>query len=62
MNCLSGEREVFTVSNEKDPCTQGIDISDKWLDLQDFSRIDDGTQEEGVMKVGFVDAEGQGHC
>ena len=27
MNCLAGEREVFKISNEKDSCTQGIDIS-----------------------------------
>ena len=27
MNCLAGEKEIFRISNEKDSCTQGIDIS-----------------------------------
>jgi hypothetical protein len=60
MNCLSGELELFRVSNEKDSCTQGIDMSDKWIDLRDFSRIDDGlgTSGRGNIKVGFIDAEG----
>ncbi len=60
MNCISGERAIFTVSNEKDPCTQGIDISDKWVDVNNFSKIDGGVEVDGAIKVGFVDAEGQG--
>lgn len=61
MNCLAGERDIFRVSNEKDPCTQGIDISNKWMKLSDFSTIDSGILVCNVDKnVGFVDAEGQG--
>jgi hypothetical protein len=37
MNCLAGETEIFRISNEKDSCTQGIDISNKWLSLSEFS-------------------------
>lgn len=71
MNCLAGEKEIFRISNEKDSCTQGIDISDKWLSLDEFSTIDHGkpisinkndknSNIAKKMKVGFVDAEGQG--
>lgn len=60
MNCLAGERDIFRISNEKESCTQGIDISNKWLSLLDFSRIDSGRAVSGKIKVGFVDAEGQG--
>jgi hypothetical protein len=62
MNCLAGEREIFKVSNEKESCTQGIDISNKWLPLKNFSTIDGGTEVYTNMptKIGFVDAEGQG--
>ena len=43
-------------------CTQGIDISDKFLSLTDFSRIDNGraVNSDHPIKIGFVDAEGQG--
>ncbi len=40
MNCLANEREVFRVSNEKESCTQGIDISNKWMSWKDFSEVD----------------------
>lgn len=66
MNCLSGEREVFRVSNEKDSCTQGIDVSSKFIGIREFSRIDGGTQLDtssevtSSIKIGFLDAEGQG--
>ena len=60
MNCLAGEEQIFKISNEKESCTQGIDISEKWMSVTDFSRVDDGTLCQGDAKVGFVDAEGQG--
>lgn len=65
MNCLSGERELFTVSNKKDSCTQGIDISSKWLSLKSFSSIDNDHMISAPVggpevHVGFCDAEGQG--
>eukprot|EP00600_Ochromonadales_sp_CCMP1393_P003235 CAMPEP_0174989904 /NCGR_PEP_ID=MMETSP0004_2-20121128/20999_1 /TAXON_ID=420556 /ORGANISM="Ochromonas sp., Strain CCMP1393" /LENGTH=1166 /DNA_ID=CAMNT_0016243401 /DNA_START=22 /DNA_END=3525 /DNA_ORIENTATION=- len=66
MNCLAGEKEIFRISNEKESCTQGIDISNKWCNWSDFERIDGGGgggrtgRQHTDMKVGFVDAEGQG--
>eukprot|EP01040_Poterioochromonas_malhamensis_P022518 gene22518-27417_t len=27
MNCLAGETDIFRISNEKESCTQGIDVS-----------------------------------
>jgi hypothetical protein len=63
MNCLAGERDIFRISNEKESCTQGIEISNKWLNLTDFSRIDGGkptNPKSHDLKIGFVDAEGQG--
>ena len=60
MNCLAGEEQIFKISNEKESCTQGIDISEKWMTVSEFSRVDGGVLCEGNAKVGFVDAEGQG--
>lgn len=60
MNCLSGEEKIFQISNEKESCTQGIDISEKWMTVTEFSKVDGGTSCEGKTKIGFVDAEGQG--
>jgi len=74
MNCLAGETEIFRISNEKDSCTQGIDISNKWLSLTEFAMINNsnnsirnttqsltnGRTVSDQMKIGFVDAEGQG--
>jgi len=63
MNCLSGEQSLFKVSNYKESCTQGIDISSKFMGLTDFSRVDGGravAAPRSEIKVGFVDAEGQG--
>lgn len=61
MNCLAGEKS-FKISNRKDPCTIGIDIASKWMDVKDFARIDGGRPPHNAddVKVGFVDAEGQG--
>jgi hypothetical protein len=68
MNCLAGEEAIFKISNEKESCTQGIDISNKWCPLADFATMDGGkapsgsalTGAEARTRVGFVDAEGQG--
>ena len=60
MNCLAGEEQIFKISNEKESCTQGIDISEKWMTVKDFSKVYGGLSCEGSNKVGFVDAEGQG--
>jgi hypothetical protein len=60
MNCLAGEHEIFRVSNAKESCTQGIDISDKFSPLREFSTVDGGSSQAGESFIGFVDAEGQG--
>eukprot|EP01035_Chromulina_nebulosa_P023582 gene23582-30580_t len=60
MNCLAGHEDIFRISNEKESCTQGIEISDLWLPIKDFSRSDGGKPVNGNTKIGFVDAEGQG--
>jgi hypothetical protein len=44
MNCLSGESSLFKVSNYQESCTQGIDISNKWMALSDFSSVDDNAK------------------
>lgn len=58
MNCLAGETDLFRISNERESCTQGIDVSRKLMDLSAFA----GDKKSGYpnLKVGFVDAEGQG--
>jgi Guanylate-binding protein, N-terminal domain len=60
MNCLAGEEQIFKISNEKESCTKGIDISDKWMSVTDFSKVNGGSPCEGNLQIGFVDAEGQG--
>lgn len=62
MNCLSGTTGLFNISNLSTPCTQGIDISRNLIPLKAFSEIDGGKSVGSSvrMKVGFVDAEGQG--
>lgn len=69
MNCLAGESNIFKISNKKDPCTQGIDISTKWSSLGEFASIYpiSGSSSTGTnvlagskIRVGYVDAEGQG--
>jgi hypothetical protein len=44
MNCLSGESSLFKVSNYQESCTQGIDISNKWMALSDFSSVDNNAK------------------
>lgn len=63
MNCLTGETDVFKISNAKESCTQGIDISNKWLSVKEFASIDSNTKSTTSapsIRIGFVDAEGQG--
>ena len=65
MNCLAGQGGLFRISNQRDSCTQGIDISNYSLDVETFSTIYGNKKQSGAVKssrirVGFVDAEGQG--
>eukprot|EP00639_Heterosigma_akashiwo_P022768 CAMPEP_0206402984 /NCGR_PEP_ID=MMETSP0294-20121207/27361_1 /ASSEMBLY_ACC=CAM_ASM_000327 /TAXON_ID=39354 /ORGANISM="Heterosigma akashiwo, Strain CCMP2393" /LENGTH=180 /DNA_ID=CAMNT_0053860321 /DNA_START=18 /DNA_END=556 /DNA_ORIENTATION=+ len=65
MNLLSGQENIFQISNNQDPCTQGIDISGNFVSLKDFASVDSPADGAAIdtskgMQVGFVDAEGQG--
>jgi hypothetical protein len=61
LNCLMGEDRIFKISNSAAPCTEGIDIANTWMTLASFSKVDGGNEMgEKVLRIGFVDAEGQG--
>ena len=62
MNYLAGESDIFKISNSKDPCTQGIDISATSKTLAEFSGNGSSSRGGGGsdIRIGFVDAEGQG--
>ena len=65
MNCLMGRQDTFRISNARDPCTEGIDLSRSTMPLRDFSTVGGGMPQDPVtgvssMRIGFVDAEGQG--
>jgi hypothetical protein len=64
MNCLAGgEGCGFKVSNQQEPCTVGIDLAKNTLSLKSFAEINEyetTTKLPSNIKVGFVDAEGQG--
>jgi hypothetical protein len=62
MNCLAGETELFKISNLRESCTQGLDISQELMSINQFSSLYGGkpvSSRRGVH-VGLVDAEGQG--
>ena len=75
MNCLAKKSDLFRISNEKESCTQGImiflnikrlivgllgiDISRHFMNLSDFSDEKKPSSTSSI-KIGFVDAEGQG--
>jgi hypothetical protein len=60
MNLLANQQDLFRISNEKDPCTQGVDMSSHFMPLSDFSRQNSCPGISSKVKIGFVDAEGQG--
>ncbi|CAM9749277.1 unnamed protein product, partial [Choristocarpus tenellus] len=64
MNQLAGRDGVFKISNDKDPCTQGVDVSRTVLPLHEFASIGGCTSPRGVsgsrVRVLFADVEGQG--
>eukprot|EP01041_Mallomonas_annulata_P010551 gene10551-22004_t len=65
MNCLADQTGLFQISNQRESCTQGIDISPHTMDISTFSQVDGGKavtlpKNSRKVKVGFVDAEGQG--
>jgi hypothetical protein len=64
MSLMCGKPGLFASSSGGDSFTKGIHMANYFLDLELFSRVDNGAPvrpatEERVL-VGFVDAEGQG--
>ncbi|KAF0682653.1 Aste57867_25239 [Aphanomyces stellatus] len=57
MNLLANQQDLFRISNEKEPCAQGVDLSSHFMPLEAFSRC---RSVASNVSVGFVDAEGQG--
>jgi hypothetical protein len=62
MNRLSRDQIKFRVSDSSDPCTQGVNLGDKILKLDDLREPCDSAASPGVTlpDVAFVDVEGQG--
>ncbi|CAM9165568.1 unnamed protein product, partial [Discosporangium mesarthrocarpum] len=64
MNQLAGRDGIFKISNEKDPCTQGVDVSRAVVPLRDFAAIGGVGAPSRVsgnaVRVLFADVEGQG--
>jgi hypothetical protein len=61
MNLLAGREDLFKISNSREPCTQGVDISSHLMPLDNFAALDGGSGvKSNNATVGFVDAEGQG--
>lgn len=61
MNLLSGSEDMFKISNQRTPCTQGVDLSRVSQSLSEFSCVDGGAQiKDRRTRVVFADAEGQG--
>ena len=42
MNCLADQIGLFRISNQRESCTQGIDISPHTMNIKSFSTIDSG--------------------
>jgi hypothetical protein len=70
MNQLSRRQDVFRISNAKDPCTEGIDLSRASLPLSEFAGIttyskgkassSSSTSSTGGSRILLADVEGQG--
>mmetsp|Transcript_54966 Transcript_54966/g.103046 ORF Transcript_54966/g.103046 Transcript_54966/m.103046 type:complete len:211 (-) Transcript_54966:421-1053(-) len=67
MNKLAGGSGCgFRVSNKQDPCTVGVDLCANTVPLKTFCAVEDSASSSlkarvpPDMRVGFVDAEGQG--
>lgn len=62
MNLLADQQDLFKISNLREPCTQGVDLSAHFLPLSTFSTLNGCPSLGGKakMQIGFVDAEGQG--
>ncbi|GMF60636.1 unnamed protein product [Phytophthora fragariaefolia] len=64
MNLLADQQDLFRISNLREPCTQGVDLSGHLVPLERFSALNGcpplTPRACGGVRVGFVDAEGQG--
>ncbi|RLN71282.1 hypothetical protein BBJ28_00009657 [Nothophytophthora sp. Chile5] len=64
MNLLADQQDLFKISNLREPCTQGVDLSGHFLPLDQFSALNGcpplATKASRELHIGFVDAEGQG--
>ncbi|CAG8497455.1 18961_t:CDS:2 [Racocetra fulgida] len=54
------EREIFTSSSATESVTTGVDISETFLPLKEFSKLNNNPEIDSDVLVGFVDTEGQG--
>ncbi|KAJ0401987.1 hypothetical protein ATCC90586_008924 [Pythium insidiosum] len=61
MNLLADQQDLFKISNLREPCTQGVDLSGHFIPLPKFSGLNGcPAVTNNPVQVGFVDAEGQG--
>lgn len=64
MNLLADQQDLFKISNLREPCTQGVDLSGHFIPLSTFSALNGCPPVAGKhgkqIQIGFVDAEGQG--
>ncbi|KAI9907421.1 hypothetical protein PsorP6_004597 [Peronosclerospora sorghi] len=64
MNLLADQQDLFKISNLREPCTQGVDLSGHFVPLSKFSGFNGCPPLKSKtikdIHIGFVDAEGQG--
>ncbi|KUF89581.1 hypothetical protein AM588_10002278 [Phytophthora nicotianae] len=64
MNLLADQQDLFKISNLREPCTQGVDLSGHFVPLSKFSSFNGcptiNSKPSKDIHIGFVDAEGQG--
>ncbi|CAI5733623.1 unnamed protein product [Hyaloperonospora brassicae] len=64
MNLLADQQDLFKISNLREPCTQGVDLSGHLVPLSTFSGFNGCppvvSRASRDIRIGFVDAEGQG--
>ncbi|KAG1699664.1 hypothetical protein DVH05_012559 [Phytophthora capsici] len=64
MNLLADQQDLFKISNLREPCTQGVDLSGHFVPLSSFSSFNGcppvTSRASKDIHIGFVDAEGQG--
>ncbi|CAG8448575.1 852_t:CDS:2 [Dentiscutata erythropus] len=65
MNIIAGvddhDNEIFKSSSALETVTTGVDISETFLPLREFSKLNDNPEIDSNILVGFIDTEGQGN-